>query len=570
MAKNQPVYDFTGRQDPGKNRRLLQLLMAQHQAEAIPASTRRDPVTRMPGWLEEWQQRYPYQPGRPEMGFDPEAAQANILPGLIERGMDVKEMVEAPVETGVGLAELAKGALQVAGAAPAIAMGGRSTQAAARRRLEDNPVALMLQGGIRELRDLVGEKGVMGALASMGNRPVDVAEMMLGVVPGGAVPMAVRAARTKSLFDIKPSITKESLKNPAVKRREALREEGATTIEDQPPIEREVVQPEELQGRVGVPFIGDRSRAGGSLTQVEGVPLDRPISLQGGEDYPVVINPEAAWASNYGIARSKQINALKAMEETGLPPVGVFTVMGERGVDFSTPVIEAMAAQLEAIKVPQKAISQFNRHINEKIKTFNKFNVREIPKFVGLNHPEAMDQLLGIGEYPSLGAGELRKLLVQEMAMTNFRNIGFPVYHDVMMAVTKPELVPLQRGAAGTTMFTLDPEAPLSSTSRHRSYDTAIPGGYLGGLEEAVPADVMYPKTFEKLAAQRTVSSKPLSESEKIGSLGMAHHWEIFDQEWVDTVTEWLQSSGAKKGGAAMVMAPLIFGAAHIEQLEQE
>ena len=210
MANNQPVYDFTGRQDPGKNRRLLQLLMAQHQAEAIPASTRRDPVTRLPGWLEEWQQRYPYQPGRPEMGFDPEAAQANILPGLIERGMDVKGMVEAPVETGVGLAELAKGALQVAGAAPAIAMGGRSTQEAARRRLSDNPVALMLQGGIRELRDLVGEKGVMGALASMGNRPVDVAEMMLGVVPGGAAAKAakaakaVKASRTGTVGDIPP------------------------------------------------------------------------------------------------------------------------------------------------------------------------------------------------------------------------------------------------------------------------------------------------------------------------------------------------------------------------------
>ena len=129
------------------------------------------------------------------MGFDPEAAQANILPGLIERGMDVKGMVEAPVETGVGLAELAKGALQVAGAAPTIAMGSRRAQEAARRRLADNPVAMMLEGGVRELRDLVGEKGVMGALGSMANRPVDVAEMMLGVVPGGVVPKAAKAAR---------------------------------------------------------------------------------------------------------------------------------------------------------------------------------------------------------------------------------------------------------------------------------------------------------------------------------------------------------------------------------------
>jgi len=54
---------------------------------------------------------------------------------------------------------------------------------------------MMLQGGVRELRDLVGEKGVMGAMGSMANRPVDVAEMMLGVVPGGAVPKAAKAAK---------------------------------------------------------------------------------------------------------------------------------------------------------------------------------------------------------------------------------------------------------------------------------------------------------------------------------------------------------------------------------------
>ena len=177
------------------NQRLLQALMNRHMAAALPATTRRDPVTRAPGLLEQWQQQYPYQQGRPEMGFDPAAAQANIVPGLVERGMDVRTMIEEPVETGVGLAELAKGALQVAGAAPAMAVGSRRAREAARRRLEGNPVAMMLRGGIREMRDLVGEKGVMGALGSMANRPVDVAEMMLGVTPAGAVPRAAKAAK---------------------------------------------------------------------------------------------------------------------------------------------------------------------------------------------------------------------------------------------------------------------------------------------------------------------------------------------------------------------------------------
>ncbi len=177
------------------NQRLLQALMDRHIAAALPATTRRDPITRAPGLLEQWQQQFPYQPGRPEMGFDPEAAQANIVPGLVERGMDVRTMIEEPVETGVGLAELAKGALQVAGAAPTMAVGSRRAREAARRRLEGNPVAMMLRGGIREMRDLVGEKGVMGALGSMANRPVDVAEMMLGVTPAGTVPKAARVAK---------------------------------------------------------------------------------------------------------------------------------------------------------------------------------------------------------------------------------------------------------------------------------------------------------------------------------------------------------------------------------------
>ena len=189
-----------------RNQQLLQALMARHgTAAAVPASTMRAPTVRTMGLLEQMQQQYPYQAGRPEMGFDPQAAQSNILPGLIERGMDVKTMIEEPVETGIGLAELGKGALQIAGAAPTLAMGSERAQQAARRRLEGNPVAMMLKGGVRELRDLVGEKGIMGAMGSMANRPVDVAEMMLGVVPGGAVPKAAKAAKAARAAK-KPSI----------------------------------------------------------------------------------------------------------------------------------------------------------------------------------------------------------------------------------------------------------------------------------------------------------------------------------------------------------------------------
>lgn len=464
-------------------------------------------------------------------------------------------------------------------------LAGAIAQPSTQRLQSGREAGAAARQGLSALADLIAQEGAMGVtrrgLEAMGEgvgEALDERGFAALAGPEDAIPgskllaalgMAAPVAK-KSLFDIRPRVTKESLENPAVWRREGLREEGATTVEDQLPIERNVMQPEDLQGKVGIPFMGDRSRAGGQLTQVEGVPLSRPVALQGGEDYPLVTNPDAAWASNLGAARSRQNVAERAAEETGQAPVGVFTVMGERGIDFSTPVIESMMGQLESIRVPKKAIAKFDRRINDKIKTINEFNERPMQNFVGLNHPDAMDQILGVGDYPSVGAGELRKLLVQEMGMTEFRDIGFPVYHDVMRAVTKPELMPLQRGDAGTTMLRLDPEAPLSSESRHRTYTTAIPGGYLGGLEEAVPAQVMYPKGYEQMAGMKTKTGKPLSESDKIGWLGMSQHWEVFDQEWVDKVSEWLQSSEAKKGGAAMVLAPLFFGAAQLEQLEQE
>lgn len=379
----------------------------------------------------------------------------------------------------------------------------------------------------------------------------------------------------KSAFDVKPQITKASFAVPAVRRREKMREggEGETIYEDQQVINRNIITPEDLQGAVGVPIQGDRSRAGAYLTQVGGVPLTRGgesyrVPLQGGEDYPLATNPGMAWASNIGPARSRQNIATKAAEATGSDVTGVFTVMGERGIDFSLPVIQGMVGQLESIRLPKSAIKKFDSFINDKIEVINKFRERPMSLFVGLDHDDAMKQLMGVGGYAQEGAGELRKLLVQEMAKGDFRHIGFPVYHDVMKAVTKPELMPLSRGDSGTTILRLEPGADLSIESGHQSYSHGIPGGYLGGLEEAVPPEVMFPKAYEKTARLQTKIGKPFSDQDKIGWLGMAEHWEVFDQEWVDKVSEWLRSSQAKKAGAAMVLAPLIFGAAQLEQLE--
>ena len=67
-------------------------------------------------------------------------------------------------------------------------------------------------------------------------------------------------------------------------RRERMRmTPGATPDIDV--MKREIITPESMQGELLVPIQGDASVAGGLLDNVEGVPLDAVIQLQGGPNY---------------------------------------------------------------------------------------------------------------------------------------------------------------------------------------------------------------------------------------------------------------------------------------------
>ena len=359
------------------------------------------------------------------------------------------------------------------------------------------------------------------------------------------------------------------LSTPAVRRREAMRMSSAGTIRPEDfaegglglgqrgtdieltPIERNIITPSDLQGRMGVPVVGDRSQTGGILTRVGGVPLSRPVLLQGGPLFPFGRRGTGAgWASMSTAATAKQNNLERAAMLSGNFPIGVYSAMTPTSINFSTPPAMAMIAQLDAIGVPKKDLAALNRSVrNYEVVTKDKVTGKQkitqpFKDFVGVDHPDVYDQILGQGGYPKEGAGDLRKAIVETMAADKTGQAkGFPIYRDVMDAVNQPELAGLNRGDAGYSMFEARTNEALRPELDHLSYDTTIPGNVFGGFRAPVPARVMFPRTFEKLDRSLTEAGKPYTEAEKLGSLMMAPHYEPFTQRWVDTVSEYLEKA---------------------------
>ena len=71
----------------------------------------------------------------------------------------------------------------------------------------------------------------------------------------------------------------------------------------------------------------------------------------------------------------------------------------------------------------------------------------------------------------------------------------------------------------------------------HQSYDTIIPGDYIGGLLESLPANVMFPDTF------KWMQQKGRSPSSQLGSLMMDPKlYQKADESWLEGINRYLKT----------------------------
>ena len=339
-------------------------------------------------------------------------------------------------------------------------------------------------------------------------------------------------------------------------RRERMRMTPGAS-QDVEVLSREIITPEDMQGEILVPIQGDASIAGGLLDNVEGVPLDAVVPLQGGPNYGLM-NAYArqdplGWASMRDAAQAKQ-NQITRAGLLGDDVRGVYARMGDLAMDFNTMVAEAMVRQLPALQLPKKELAKFNRVIR-----------KSVPDFAGVETPEGLAQLKGqIAASKKNGdvmsSNDLRKLVVGEMKKKEYGNKGFPDYEDTVRAITEPQLRGLERGDSGFSTIKAMPGAPLLDNAYHDTYSHGIPGIYAGGLEESVPLQIMFPDLF-RATADKVITKEgskrfgePLNAQERVGAVLMGGDSQKADQQWLDGVMKYLEDK-KKMGRAAAIAA---------------
>ena len=409
--------------------------------------------------------------------------------------------------------------------------------------------------------------------------------------PVGSFDSATGKPVTERIIKSRANAYAKKLKVPAVLRREAYTlGKKIQKVESQ---ERRIINPEELIGKTGVPVVGDRSarivgdnKADRAIVDIRGVPLSSGHIPQGGFEYS---RDHGGWASMSDAAKKKQANFVTAQLASGSDDIlGIYSAMGREAINFSVDALIPMIKQLPAIKIPKKDIKAFDAAIRKGVTVVKidkktgefKATTTARPDWLGLEHPEVIDQLIGQGDFPREGTGATRKIILEEMVKKKWENLGFPVYDDVVETMTAPELSQYKTAETGLTMFKADPFADTSPSSDHLSYDTDIPGEYFGGLFASIPPEIMYPDMFKMLSQKMTdpksgAKPRPLSYSDQTGSLMMDPKlYEVYTPEKVENIIKYLnatEGTNYAEGGEVEVAEEVVeYNADRISQIARD
>lgn len=367
-------------------------------------------------------------------------------------------------------------------------------------------------------------------------------------------PRAVKSAQTKYQKAVESSKTKA--------KREAANIAGETKVIQEDLGDRPILRPEDLEDTILVAHKGDISGTSVTVTELGGIELPEPVTSYGGARFPMTKeNREAGlyWASMHSAAFPLQ-NKIESLEETfkGTMPVSaVYMSMGREGNYFNQAFADALLQKTQVLGPPKAATDEFDSNIR-------KFR----PDWVGIRSPQARSQLLGVGEFKMEGAGKLRSIFVKEIQKAKWRDQGFATIGNLEQAFLDPALKDARLGDAGFTIGRVGGDYGLTRITTHPSYNTGIMGEYLGGLEQQVPANILFPDAWEKLGKELTkpkdpaATPQPLNYAQMVDALSKRKDlFQIADARWVDSVSKWLEENGGKTIKAAIYAVGVPVGA---------
>lgn len=353
-----------------------------------------------------------------------------------------------------------------------------------------------------------------------------------GLAALGAIPMAGKAGRG-AVGTLKHEISKTNLPRPL--------EEMTASYANQRPLKPAVtINPEELEGGTIIPLVGDRTIAGKELTGINETKLDQPVNLQGGPNF-MRDNPDV-WASDKG-AVTKLTKRIDEAGAGGDPVYLMHSSMGGRSGDFSKMMSDTLMEQMKNAPVIRKDRIAFDEAMSA-----------EVPGWPGID--KVTPDWLG-----SSGGG--RTNLAQIMALDKFQKMGFPDVASSRFALTEPDLLNRRSGASGMTIARAQPGAgPVTQPAvQHPTYNTNVPGEYIGGFEKPLPREVVFP---DWAATRKPGESRATADR----SMLMGDIRQKADNKWLEGVMNYLRSEEGMKYGIGGAIAAGLLTTEQAKELE--
>ncbi len=264
--------------------------------------------------------------------------------------------------------------------------------------------------------------------------------------------------------------------DPRAKEQEKLRD-TTFTIEERGTQDAPRIPLADLEGRPFVTTMSDRTQAGGLLTGIDDVALDRPINLQGGQGF-MFENPGMVWASAPGVVNQ----IMRAASEVGDSPVYLPFRMAPTGGDFATMTGETMLsfASSNMNKTQKKALDQAIKDyesVGSMVKGKRVGAGLKIKDWKGVDDPSSVEVWRNTPD-------TLRKELMNMMDV-QFRDKGGLSVGQARLAVTEPgqaDALDAQIQNIGEIFTGKD----VVQASGHPSYPAGVPGQGLGRTDQEV------------------------------------------------------------------------------------
>ena len=212
----------------------------------------------------------------------------------------------------------------------------------------------------------------------------------------------------------------------------------------------------------GYPFItsmADRTRTG-LLTDIDGVLLNRPVELQGGQPY-MFENPGQVWASGKKPATDIYELAAELKSGTKKDPLFLPWVMSPSGSDFANMTGETMLAYAQSA-MGKGTKSALDSQIKKKF----------IPDWKGIDDPASIDQFKKLSD-------KKRKSMKRQLLDKEFRNEGGLSIGEARLAIADPTQL-MAKDASILNVGQVFPDKPMIMQSGHSSYPLGVPGQGLG------------------------------------------------------------------------------------------